>query len=721
MGQTHTCPVPLRSRPLLAVLLLALALPGALPGVASAAQTCSTTNAPRAAPTYSVTVCLTVPDGALSGQVPVSAEVTVSPLGAAAAPAVASVVFWFRGTYLLTDFDPAYGLTWRTTRTADGPGTLEARVRIGSGSVARVGVPVDLANGAAAGTSPPVEPFTVRTGTAPEPGRRTVLAAVGDGVDGSARETLVAARIASWSPDLLAYLGDVYQRGSAEEFENWYSTPTGYGQFRDITNPVVGNHEYQTPGAAGFFDFWGGVPHYYSYDVAGWHFVALDSTGRYDQLNPGSAQYDWLEADLAANRSRCTMVYMHHPRYSVAAHGGRWGLRRVWSLMAARRVTLAVAGHSHAYERWTPLDGAGRPDPRGVTQLIAGAGGREVRPSVFSDARLVTTVSVPGALRLDLGAEDAQYSYVGADGATVDGGTIGCTSTGDPLPPTTPGGLSAAATSSTTAALSWTAATDQYTSVAGYTLRRNGAVVATLDAGSTTYADAGLVPGETYSWTVDAFDTSQNFSPQSATAALRMPAPPPAQASSRTLLGQLRTSAESGRGYDRARFRTWTDDDADGCDSRSEVLFAEALSPMTVRAGCAISGGRWLSRYDGVTTTRRGRLRIEHLVPLREAWQSGARGWSATRRAQLANDLGYAKTLNAATGRMVRAKGAQEPRAWLPPRAGTRCAYLAEWVAVKWRWRLSVDRAERRHLARRLASCGWPDVDLPARPAVRRR
>jgi len=140
-----------------------------------------------------------------------------------------------------------------------------------------------------------------------------------------------------------------------------------------------------------------------------------------------------------------------------------------------------------------------------------------------------------------------------------------------------------------------------------------------------------------------------------------------------------------------------------------------------MRAGCGLTGGRWFSRYDGVTTTQRAALGIEHLVPLREVWQSGGRRWTALSRRQMANDLGYPSTVNVATARVIRAKGSAEPRTWMPPVPRTRCTYVAEWVAVKWRWHLRVDRPERRHLAKKLAACGWPTVVLPTRPKITRR
>jgi hypothetical protein len=404
----------------------------------------------------------------------------------------------------------------------------------------------------------------------------------------------------------------------------------------------------------------------------------------------------------------------------VAAGGGRSGLSQVWSLLADRRVTLAVAGHAHSFERWVPLNRDGAPDPRGVTQLVAGAGGHEVVPGVLSDPRLVSAVPALGALRLDLGPDGADFAYVTADGQTRDAGTVGCTSTGDTLPPSTPAGLLASATSASTAALSWNAATDEF-GVAGYTVRRNGVPVATLGAATTSYADTGLGSGSTYSWTVDAFDTSANYSAQSSPAAVTMPAPPPPRMSTRAMLRQLRRASETPRGYQRSRFRMWTDADLDGCTTRDEVLIHEATRPPTLRAGCGLTGGRWFSRYDGVSPADRRRLAIEQVVPLGEVWRSGARGWTAGTRRQMANDLGYDPTLAVATARVLRSRGNAEPQDWMPERPATRCGYVAQWVAVKWRWRLAVDAAERRFLVRRLTSCEWPSVVKPTRPAIARR
>lgn len=697
-------------------LVLTLGLLVAGPPNARADGACAT-NRPYAGD-YRVTVCVSVPGTVLSGAPIVAANVTVDPPGSVK---VSRATFWFRDSYLLSDHDAPFAMSWRTDRLDDGLGVLEARVRMSDGFFAKATTAVTLSNGT---SRHPVNTatFTPSTGTTPEPGQPFRMAAVGDGVDGSPRQTAVADMISSWKPNLLAYLGDVYARGSPFEFDNWYgSAAGGYGRFRDITNPVVGNHEYRTAGAAGFFDYWDNIGHYYSYDVAGWHVVALDSSANFGQLQPGSAQYDWLAADLAANTAHCTIAYMHHPRYSVTKGGGRTRLRAVWALLAARRVTLALTGHVHSYERWEPLDAAGAPDPRGITQVIAGAGGHEVVEADRHDGRVVAHAAVSGVLRLDLFSEHADLAYVDVNGAVRDRGSAPCTSTGDTFPPTTPSSVTAKVTAPTELTMSWTASTDEKNSVAGYRVRRDGEVIATVGPDSTSYVDTALAPGERAGWTVEAFDPSDNVSAPSESVAAQLPPAAVTTVNSGTLLARLARAGERPRRYSSARFGGSADIDRDRCRTRAEVLLSEALARPLVREGCVFGAGRWFSRLDGVTRSLPTTLRVDRLVSPREAWRSGARGWTAGTRNRFANDLGYEPSLSAVTAAVHGAKGSSEPQRWLPPRRSARCDYLAEWVAVKWRWRLAVDKVERRFLARRLAACNWPAVTAPARATVVRR
>jgi hypothetical protein len=184
--------------------------------------------------------------------------------------------------------------------------------------------------------------------------------------------------------------------------------------------------------------------------------------------------------------------------------------------------------------------------------------------------------------------------------------------------------------------------------------------------------------------------------------------------STRTLLRQLTVAAEHSAGYQRSAFKLW-DPQGGGCDTRDRVLITEAVVEPQVSDTCALTGGRWRSPYDGVRTGDPSSFDIDHLVPLAEAWQSGAWRWSAHRREAYANDLGYAPDLVAVSAHANRSKGDSEPSAYLPPRTGFDCTYEAWWVAVKWRWRLAVDAGEKTWLTRHLRGCGWPRVTAPSR------
>ncbi|MBM3681706.1 MAG: DUF1524 domain-containing protein [Actinobacteria bacterium] len=190
--------------------------------------------------------------------------------------------------------------------------------------------------------------------------------------------------------------------------------------------------------------------------------------------------------------------------------------------------------------------------------------------------------------------------------------------------------------------------------------------------------------------------------------ALALPVPIAAAApvSARDLLAELRTAQPQRAGYDRDLFDHWVDADGDGCDTRDEVLIAEARTPPGLTGRCRLVGGRWWSAYDDLLITSARRLDIDHFVPLAEAWRSGARRWDADTRRRFANDLDYPLALIAVTASTNRSKSDQDPTAWLPPFGAYRCTYVASWIAVKWRWRLTVDVLERGALTVGLSGCG---------------
>lgn len=171
------------------------------------------------------------------------------------------------------------------------------------------------------------------------------------------------------------------------------------------------------------------------------------------------------------------------------------------------------------------------------------------------------------------------------------------------------------------------------------------------------------------------------------------------------LLRQLPVRPEKNRGYVRDKFADWTDADGDGCDSRDEVLIAESVTRVRVGSGCSLRSGKWQSRYDGVTTRNSSTFDIDHLVPLAEAWGSGARRWGDARRDRYSNDLGYQYSLIAVSASSNRSKGDSDPAEWLPPRRAYWCAYAKTYTAVKWRWHLTVNRSERDTLRRLIRGC----------------
>jgi hypothetical protein len=191
-----------------------------------------------------------------------------------------------------------------------------------------------------------------------------------------------------------------------------------------------------------------------------------------------------------------------------------------------------------------------------------------------------------------------------------------------------------------------------------------------------------------------------------------------ATVTARSLLAKLEMRAETASdSYDRAKFRHWVDADGDGCDTRDEVLLMESTTQVFYSGGCSISFGTWNSWYDSRLWQSPADVDIDHLVALKEAWESGAHGWGAARRTAFANDLGHPWSLEAVTDNVNASKGDRDPAQWLP--SFSRCRYAIHWATVKYRWNLSIDQAERARLASLLDHrCGRRSVRLPAEGAA---
>ena len=148
--------------------------------------------------------------------------------------------------------------------------------------------------------------------------------------------------------------------------------------------------------------------------------------------------------------------------------------------------------------------------------------------------------------------------------------------------------------------------------------------------------------------------------------------------------------------YDRAaQYGGWIDADRDCMNTRHEVLAQESLiPPVFSEDGCKVVAGLWYGLYTGRTFTNPRDLDIDHLVPLKEAHQSGAYAWDRQTRRAYANDLDNPGHLIAVESRANRRKGARDPAEWLPPNEAFHCAYVRAWVAVKRKWGLTMDAVE---------------------------
>ena len=161
-------------------------------------------------------------------------------------------------------------------------------------------------------------------------------------------------------------------------------------------------------------------------------------------------------------------------------------------------------------------------------------------------------------------------------------------------------------------------------------------------------------------------------------------------------------------GYSRNLFKHWIDADKDGCNTRYEVLISEAIVKPKVGTGCNLTGGKWKSAYDGKVFTNPTGLDIDHMVPLAEAWRSGAWAWTSAQRMDYANDLDDSRSLLAVTASLNRAKGDKDVAGWLPQRG--QCNYISNWIAVKWRFDLMVDPIEGEFLQAKITSCKITNV-----------
>ncbi|MDX6347429.1 MAG: hypothetical protein QOF84_2219 [Streptomyces sp.] len=177
---------------------------------------------------------------------------------------------------------------------------------------------------------------------------------------------------------------------------------------------------------------------------------------------------------------------------------------------------------------------------------------------------------------------------------------------------------------------------------------------------------------------------------------------PVSAATARTYLASLTVATENRTGYDRSLFPHWITISGT-CNTRETVLKRDGTNVVTDSA-CASTSGSWYSVYDGATWTAASDLDIDHLVPLAEAWDSGASAWTTAQRQAFANDLTRPQLI-AVTDNVNQSKSDQDPAEWMPPVSSYACTYVRAWVQVKYYYKLSVDSAEKTKLSSVLSGC----------------
>lgn len=265
-------------------------------------------------------------------------------------------------------------------------------------------------------------------------GTSAVLVAAGDiacppgmPITATTCKQAATARLAlSLRPTRVMALGDLqYQTGAYPDFLGSYAK--SWGRLKAITWPVVGNHEYMTAGATGYYRYWAGVttsPGWYRKSLNGWQIFVLN--GNCDKVSC-AAQQTWLRNQLNAHPSRCSIIATHQPRFSSGSeHGSSVLMRPFWVIARNHHVDIALAGHDHDYERFAPMNAYGQRDAHGIREFVVGTGGRSQYtkgPGVPGSQIFLRTF---GVLKLTLRAGGYSWQLLDTAGRVRDSGSSVC-------------------------------------------------------------------------------------------------------------------------------------------------------------------------------------------------------------------------------------------------------------------------------------------------------
>ena len=255
----------------------------------------------------------------------------------------------------------------------------------------------------------------------------------GNGTASNCRQKAVSDLFVNKNFSAVLTLGDTqYEDGSLTKYQQ--SFDPSWGRAKNIIRPAVGNHEYLTAGASGYYSYFGAAAGdktkgYYSYDIGAWHIIALNSNcSQVGGCGAGSPQEQWLKSDLAAHPTMCTLAYWHHPRFSGGEHGSSTSYDAFWKDLYAASAEIVLSGHDHDYERFAPQNPSGTADPNGIQQFVVGTGGKNHYTFTTTlPNSLVRNADTYGILKLTLHAASYDWQFIPEAGKTfTDSGTRNC-------------------------------------------------------------------------------------------------------------------------------------------------------------------------------------------------------------------------------------------------------------------------------------------------------
>ena len=287
-------------------------------------------------------------------------------------------------------------------------------------TVAQVVSPTPVAEAVAPAPAPPPP-----AAPAPPPITEAVLVGAGDIAECGQQGAVRTAALLDEIPGTVFTAGDnVYMSGTPKEFECYDAT---WGRHRKRTYPGTGNHDYGTPDASGYFQYFGERAGpmgqgYYAFDAGAWRVFSLNSNVGWRE---GSGQLHWLRRELQQSQTRCVAAIMHHPLISSGPNGDNPHVRDLWRALYEAGADVVIAAHDHLYERHARMNVEGRPDPRGLRQFIVGTGGARVYPIVGVRPTTEASAAVLGVIKFVLLPGSYRWEFRSVDGV-LDSGLDTC-------------------------------------------------------------------------------------------------------------------------------------------------------------------------------------------------------------------------------------------------------------------------------------------------------